>query len=73
MSSNHTIRLYRQDEKRWHCGVKNCLNAATHVCGYDYTSRYGAASTLKTNRCREHAQQFRQRHGAKYVSNEVTT
>ena len=70
MSHNHTIRHYREDEKRWHCGVKNCLNKATHVCSYDYTNSYGTALTLKTDRCRKHAQGFQQRHTAKYVSNQ---
>lgn len=73
MSHNHTIRLYRKDEKRWHCGVKNCLNTATHVCGYDCTNRRGVTRTVKIDRCREHAQQFQQRHGAKHISSEVAT
>ncbi len=70
MSRNHTIRLYRKDEKQWHCGVRSCLNEATHVCSYDYVAgRLGRISTVDMNRCREHAQKFRQKYGAKYVKN----
>ncbi len=74
MSQNHTIRLYRKDEKRWHCGVKGCLNEATHVCSYDYLAgKLGRISTVNMNRCREDAQKFRLAHDAKYVYNERAT
>ena len=70
VSRNHTIRLYRKDEKKWHCGVLHCLNEATHVCSYDYvTGRFGRISTVNMDRCREHAQKFLQKHDAKYVRN----
>ena len=70
MSRNHTIRRYREDEKRWHCGVLHCLNEATHVCSYDYVSgRLGRISTVNMDRCREHAQKFLHKHDAKYVRN----
>ena len=69
MSCNHTIRLYRMGEKRWHCGVKNCLNEATHVCSCDQL-RGARAVTQNMDRCREHAQAFQQKHNATYVRNE---
>ena len=64
MSTNHTIRLYREGEKRWHCGVRNCLNESTHLCSYDRDSD----CTVNLDRCREHAQKFLQRHDATYIS-----
>ena len=67
MSSDHTIRLYREGEKRWHCGVKNCLNEATHVCEYEFLLR-DLPRTSHNDRCREHAQAFRQKHDARYIS-----
>jgi len=68
-SSNHTVRLYREGEKQWHCGVKGCLNEATHVCSYEYvTGQTGRASHTDLNRCREHAQKFRRKHDATYIS-----
>jgi len=71
-SRNHTIRLYREDERKYHCGVKGCLNESTHVCSYDYvTGRFGRISTVNMCRCREHGQKFMQKHDAKYVRNEV--
>ncbi len=68
MSYNHTIRLYRAGETRWHCGVKGCLQEATHVCSYEYT--IGAEqrrATAHLNRCREDAQLWKKRYDAKYI------
>ena len=72
MSTNHTIRLYREGEKRWHCSVRNCLNQGTHVCSHDRGT--GSKTVLvEASRCREHAQKFRKKHDARYIKNEEPT
>ena len=74
MSTNHTIRLFRPDEKKWHCGAHNCLNTSTHECSYDYTTgRSGRVTTAHKCFCRQHAQGFQQKYDAKHISNQVVT
>jgi len=70
-SRNHTLRMYRPGETRYHCGARNCLNQATHRCEYDYTSgSSGRKAHAVVDRCRGHAQQFRETHGATYIFND---
>ncbi len=75
MSRNQTIRLYREDETRWHCSIRGCVNNGTHECSYDRdeAGSAGQVITARLARCRQHAQRFQHRHDARRIVNKVAT